>query len=469
MTKQAIILTASKGFGELIRQVLNDASALEPVLVSSPAKVLELAAKKPLDLLVIDTDFDSLNFAAYLAEVRAVTPDCHVVIIPAENKPDDPSLEKLGADVILSKPFYLPDLVAAIEKLYGPLDHIEVPSQASYGAAPARLKVASPPTAHPAPDWLRDVSLSAQYLTQLSLESASQAALITRGDKVWAYAGELPQSAAEELARAVSHDVDGSDSDVARFVHLNATKADYMLYATPLGDEYKLSLVFDAQMPFSKMRSQVDKLANALAAAPQTEAVEQEVLQARKVVAARLEQSGQPPIPRRRFGSIERGEGSAPEPTGQGSVAGIGRVASQTGRLEPLSPGSYDLHYSYVLIPRLPGHRLEGDLADKLAHWLPQLCLAFAWRLENISVQPQFVQWMVSMSPDASPESVVHTLEKHLSERIFEEFPKLKRENPSGEFFAPGFLIINGSLPSSELVRDYIQQTRTRQGVPNQA
>jgi REP element-mobilizing transposase RayT/CheY-like chemotaxis protein len=467
MAKQALILTASKGFGELIRQVLSDASQLEPVLVSSPAKALERAAKGTVDLLVVDTDFDKVNFAEFIAQFRTVAKQSHLLIIPSENKPEDPGLKDLGADVILSKPFYLPDLVAAVEQLYGPLERLEVPKPA-YGSAPAKLKIEAAPS-HAAPAWLADVSLSAQYLTQLSLESASQAALITRGSKVWAYAGELPQAAAQELAAAVASDADGG-TDVARFVHLDATKADYMLYATSLGGEYNLALVFDAQMPFSKMRSQVDKLANALARAPQAqaEAEQAEVAQVKKVTAARMEQGGAVQ-PRRRLGSFERGGDEPTDSSTSGVVAGVGNVARQTGRLEPLSPGSYDLHYSYVLIPRLPSHRLEGDLADKLALWLSQLCLAFAWRLENMSVHPQFVQWMVSMSPDTSPESVVHTLEKYLSERIFDEFPRLTRENPSGQFFAPGFLIVNGALPPAAMVTEYIQQTRARQGVPNQS
>lgn len=462
MTKQATILTASKGFGELIRQVLADASQLDPVVISSPDKALKTAAKESADLFVIDTDFEELDLAGYVAELRAANSGLHLIIIPAETRPANSNLDQLGADAVLSKPFYLPELVAAIEKLYGPL-RLEMPKPASYGSAPERIKTAAQP-AHPAPDWLSDVALSAQYLTQLSLESASQAALITRAGKVWAYAGELPQAAAEELAQAVSHDEDGADSDVARFVRLDATTADYMLYATALGGEYKLSLVFDAQMPFSKMRAQVDKLANALVAAPKAEVEQQEIVQARKVVTTRLEQGGEPPS---RFAAFERGAAGAAQPPAPRNLVAAGRVVSQTGRLEPLAAGSYDLHYAYVLIPRLPTHLLEGDLAEKLAQWLPQLCLAFAWRLKNISIQPQFMQWMLSMSPDASPESVVHTLEKHLSERIFDEFPKLKRENPSGQFFAPGFLIVNGTLPPADMVSEYIQQTRVRQGVPS--
>jgi REP element-mobilizing transposase RayT len=219
----------------------------------------------------------------------------------------------------------------------------------------------------------------------------------------------------------------------------------------------------------------VNKLANALASAPQQEMANGRAVHTRRNATVQLqgENMGQGGVPDERlpkygaFGpQVPRADFPSSRTAGASNL-GAGRAAGQTGRLEPLSAGSYDLHYAYLLIPRLPGHRLEGDLAEKLARWLPQLCLAFAWRLENISVQPDFLKWMLSMAPETSPESVVHTLEKHLSERIFDEFPRLKRENPSGQFFAPGFLIVNGALPSSDLISEYIQQTRARQGVSN--
>lgn len=452
MGKQAIILTPSKGFGELIRQVLADASDLQPAVLSSPAKVLEAAAQ-PLDLLVLDADFETLDFAAYLAELRQAAPGLHLLVIPAEDQPDDPRLLDLGADAVLGRPFYLPDLVSEIEKIYGPLQNIEVPKTARFGDA-VEVKPTQPAVAaHPAPAWLADLSVAAQHLAQLSLESASQAALVTRRGEVWAYAGQLPQAAAQELAAALSQDSTEGDADLARFVHLDATKGDYMLYATALGDDYKLALVFDAQMPFSKMRAQVDKLASAMATAPAVvEAVPAEV-----EVRAEVRSAKANPVP--------AGNDTAPAlPDGPSAPA---RPLRGTAALQPAASLGGDLRYAYVLIPRLPTHRLEGDLAEKLAAWLPQLCLAFAWRLEHLSIQPNFVQWMVSIPPDASPDSVAHTLDAHLSERIFAEFPTLQRDNPSGHFFAPGFFV-STSLPEADEVSDYIHQTRNRQGIPNQ-
>lgn len=450
MVRNAIILTPSKGFGEMVRQLLSDSEGLTPQLLYSPAQALSAAADG-LDLLVLDTDFADMDIAAYLQQLRQVAPNFDLILILAEDTPAD-GWEHVGAQVVLPQPFYLPDLAAAIEQLYGPLHSVEMPATANAGAAalPAPLNAAP---AHEAPAWLADTKLSAQHLAQLSLESASQAALITRGAEVWAYAGELPRAAAEELAAAISN-VGDAGADLARFVRLEATQADYMLYATALGNEYKLALVFDTQVPFSKMRSQVDKMAAAMAAANEASLAEVVVAQA-----AAAANSSPPAAPAPAQPSQPTPEAAAPQPA---------RVRWLPAAQAAAAGGSPLLSYAYVLAPRLPEHRLEGDLAEKLAAWLPQLCVAFAWRLEHLSIQSGFVQWMVSLPAETAPESVVHTLEAHLSERIFDEFSRLKRDNPSGEFFAPGFLVMNGGLPTDAQVADFIAHTRSRQGIPNQ-
>jgi len=454
MAAKALILTPSPGFGALIRQVLEDASTLEPELFSNPKHALDFARQEKPSLLVMDLGFGGLDLAAYIQQLRSYSEGMRLILIPVEENPADPKLAQLGADAVLPSPFYLPDLVAAIESLFGLSAPKDVGKRVSYGSPPPQIK-RDHPQEHAAPVWLQDVSLAAQYLTRLSLESASQAALITRGQKVWAYAGGLPQRAAEEVAATLAqHAESDADADLARFIHLEATKADYMLYATSLGGEYTLALVFDAQMPFSQMRAQVNQLANALASAPE-EALAKGDHKSRTV---NLQQQG--------WSREEESQGPSPSRSTEPVMPRTNVESRVASRLEPSSPGSYDLHYTYMLIPRLPSHRLEGDLAEKLTQWLPQLCLAFAWRLESLSIQPEFLQWTISMSPDASPESAVRTLEKHLSERIFEEFPRLRRENPSGQFWAPGFLIINGALPNAALVSEYIQQMRARQGVP---
>ena len=57
-------------------------------------------------------------------------------------------------------------------------------------------------------------------------------------------------------------------------------------------------------------------------------------------------------------------------------------------------------------------------------------------------------------------------IRQRISEKIFEEFPRFKKENPSGDFWAPGYLIMGGTQPASaQVIKDFIQQTRLRQGI----
>ncbi len=57
-------------------------------------------------------------------------------------------------------------------------------------------------------------------------------------------------------------------------------------------------------------------------------------------------------------------------------------------------------------------------------------------------------------------------MRQQTSQRVFRAMPTLQGQNPSHDFWAPGYLIISGSqMPSAELLTDYLEQTRRRQGV----
>ncbi|HEY6074777.1 MAG TPA: transposase, partial [Anaerolineales bacterium] len=134
--------------------------------------------------------------------------------------------------------------------------------------------------------------------------------------------------------------------------------------------------------------------------------------------------------------------------------------------LEPISAGLYHLTYACLLVPRFAAHYLTGDLADRIAEWLPTICVAFGWRLEYLAVRPEYLQWVVNVQPNTSPGTLMRVVRQQTSEKIFSEIPRLSQENPSGDFWAPGYLIMGGTQPHPpQLVRDYIKQARERQGI----
>ena len=83
-----------------------------------------------------------------------------------------------------------------------------------------------------------------------------------------------------------------------------------------------------------------------------------------------------------------------------------------------------------------------------------------------MSIRPDHIQWMINVPPAASPGYLMRIFRQQTSERIFADFPQYKNENPSGDFWAPGYLIMGGSqLPPEQLIKEYIEQTRHRQGL----
>ena len=350
-------------------------------------------------------------------------------------------------------------------------------------------------------------------------------------------------------AVAVTRHWDGQKgSDLLRFVRLEATRAEHMLYATRIADEVVLALVFDAETPFSTIRTQAGQLAQSLSISPFEE--EGTPVEDRNPILASSdaktefledEESGQgdyvpsiadilsdvpPPQPNPErapypqeglFGtrpSVSRSNqysresspavrmedmlisNQSTEETVEHVVEDFDATLPSKSRrrpetplrrplpgeldetrphsitevanrvmFEPVSPAVYNITYACLLVPRFSSHYLTGDMSDRLSEWLPQICIAFGWRLEYLAVRPEYVQWVVSVVPSTSPGYLMRIMRQQTSEKIFTEFTKLKKENPSGDFWAPGYLIMSGTQPHPpQLVKDYIKQTRTRQG-----
>ncbi len=141
-------------------------------------------------------------------------------------------------------------------------------------------------------------------------------------------------------------------------------------------------------------------------------------------------------------------------------------VLTSINQLEPVSAALSQINYTCVLVPRFPQHYLTGELADRLAQWIHQLCLAYGWRLEGIAIRPEYLQWTVQVAPSISPGNLVRIIRQRSSLNTVNHYAILREQNPSGDFWASGYLIVSGvQPPSAQLLREYIIQTRKRQGV----
>lgn len=576
MTVPLLVVTPQTGFGAALRNGL-DAKRYNVSVTADFSEAIHHVRKTDCPVVILDAELEDVGLS--LLDIgyalRQVKGDAQFILARRAGQTLEEGL-RLNPAATLDKPISTPELTDLLEKL---------------AASPPNANGASMPTMKPSPPafdpqaralaetsrmvWIKDVSKAAQHLTRLTLESSAQAALITRESELWAYAGQLSREAAQELSESVQRYWDKeSESDILRFIRLQSTEAQHILYARKLSASMILALVFDGETSFSTIRSQAGKLVRNLAdepvelpasspkhvPAPQSPFKENSFLlsddfeeenlppisellgdvpppipvkprvtnpaslpweqPAESVPVARLavdEPKTQPPpalqpsssvVPHFSMESspvVRRDNFKRPIPAMDETTAtnlptdtrpstipdelqltrkqvsqkdqslietrphAVAESVTQVAHrilLEPASPAMADLTYACLLVPRFDTHHLIGDAADRLTEWVPQVCVAFGWRLEYISVRPDYLQWVARVPPSTAPGHVMRVVRQQTSDRLFNEFPRFKKDNPSGDFWAPGYLIMGSSQPHPQhLVRSFIKQTRERQGL----
>lgn len=142
------------------------------------------------------------------------------------------------------------------------------------------------------------------------------------------------------------------------------------------------------------------------------------------------------------------------------------RVAPPSAEASVLPINSSELSYSCVLIPRFSDHYLTGDIVTDLGKWMKDICIAFGWRLEALSIRPGYIHWVMTVPVTASPARFIRTICQQTSQKIFDDYPRFKRVNPSLDFWAPSFSVSPGSKPQSmDEINAYILQVRRQQGI----
>ena len=532
MPADVLVITPSSSLGETIRRSLEETGIYRVHVETNKSSAVVRADEIGVPLALLDMALGGEMVHETATALRTIRAGINIVIL-CDDGASVPLFDTLRPWILVRKPFKMANFMNAI-------------SQPQPTPASQNVDTTTP--------WLNDVTKAAQHLTRITLGSSAQAALITRKNDLWAYAGGLSQDAAKEVAQTVTRNWDGQKgSDLLRFIRLESTKAEHMLYATRLTTDTVLALVFDAETPFSTIRSQASQLVTDFGSErPEAQTPVKSAPKPSVGLPAEMEEDGDdssvniPPIsqiltdipspnpapapvrdinqPRKQenfdpnetrissslsnasvfnreqspsiqldkllrakapeqpvqpVNSFEHVDVTAPSRPAQRPETPVARPASVTDAtresptteaarkltVEPTSAGMYHLTYACLLVPRFSAHYITGDLADRLGEWLPNICIAFGWRLEFLAVRPEYLQWVVNVQPNTSPGYLMRIMRQQTSEKIFNELIRLKRENPSGDFWAPGYLIMGGTQPHPpQLVRDYIRQTRQRQG-----
>jgi REP element-mobilizing transposase RayT/CheY-like chemotaxis protein len=508
MKRLVLIIDPDEAFATMVQQVLSEGTTFLAATATSGKGALRLAAHRAFDLVIIDTTLADIPLADLVNGLRVHNPYARVMLIPSFGVDFGKLAAKLDIQGILPKPFFIPELEPMLkDALERPVRYAPPASGVSASFPRSNLTaltterplpVAIPtPAPTPAPQatpvvatrvdvpaqtseaetpWLNDVNKAARYLTGLTLGSSADASMLTKGSVLYAYAGQFPREEAQELAElAHSNWVNSNKSGaLVRFITLS-NGTDYLLYSTLATNELLLSMVFSPETPLSMIRKQAGDVVRQLLTKPNDTG---EI--------AKVSPPTPPPPPtekpsNRSFSGysqpvrISRGNTGrqpaipTPEPEGASNPRPSETIQAEAFPMLGVyrTPhGLYTLSYTFLWLPKLPDVQLRGDMVELLGKWMRQLALAYDWRVEELDIQPRYLQLVVACSPADAPEHVVKVMMQTTSKQILDEFPRLREMHPSGNFWAPGYWVTApGHLLAKDKIDAFILYQRKEQGL----
>ncbi len=116
----------------------------------------------------------------------------------------------------------------------------------------------------------------------------------------------------------------------------------------------------------------------------------------------------------------------------------------------------YDLKYHFVFCPKYRYGVLEGDIKNRLRVMIEEMCEAWDILIEEGHICEDHVHLCLSIPPKYSPSEVMKKLKGESSQRIFREFPVIRKRYWGQRFWARGFFVSSVGI-DEEVIKKYIQ------------
>ncbi len=514
MNYKVLVVEPDSGFSALISEMLPADSQFSIQPIETGREALVHAAQTPPDLVIVDTLISDMKLSDLIVGMRVRNPILPMMLIPAFGSELPVVAKGLDIQGVLPKPFFPPDLEnllhAALKGQVGDnTGELKIPDSTAKVMPPASLPQTSATLANlndDAPEWLRNRDRAAQYLIQLSLESGAMATMLTRGTQRYAYAGQFSKEEADTITTMVydywKRNADNQRGNLMRIFTLNGD-AEYMLNVTKVTDGVLLSIIVDANTPFSEVRKQSRKVIDGLqkppapdsgSASEKSKPANNDAYSPTRDQAARtpnlpaVQKTATEPI-------VSKVSTDVMEPPAQDIAEVIEPVTVEpVAAAAPAQPamstenaprkgtspldlglqrqiyrtphGLYALTYTFIWLPKRPDVELKGDVVEHISSWVKNLALAYDWRVEQLDVQARYVQLVIACSPGDAPEQVISVMMDKTSETILNEFPRHRETHLAGRFWAPGYLVQTpGHLLAAKDVEAYIAYQRGEQGL----
>lgn len=449
MAKYILVASPDTSFGEILRTGLQDEGGYSVQLAANGAEVLASIGNLSFDGAIIDSLISDLPLPSLVDAIRLKHPYVKVLVIPPTDPFSSLTLEDCGADSFINKPVFIPDLLEIIRGLLKPAN----PGAAEPGENPFQEETAQgfndilgdeiakidwdsdnlPSAAgEDYPDTLvlplEDVIaktqdqisvqtgpkkntgalqeippeqfLEMEELAKWFSESTARSAMLVRMGEVVATNGEIDGDRQKKFAREVSERFQTSNArELIRYNPPKQGTGNELLFSSVIDTGKFLVLTYDADVSYSVIREQAERLRKRLVVETQKPPVKPE-----EVTNAWLAEAGETP------GGNNPSPGEIPEPdhasdnfasatppinnqeTGEEiPAAGIEQILPETDlmveQIPGLMPGSFNIENDFPLPDSEPR---SGDRVEENEYpWLAAGAVSLAEGAPDNSVLPE--------------------------------------------------------------------------------
>ncbi len=513
--KQILIVTPHSDFGEIMSQSLGKEASCDVIVATSISEAVTQTRKsRMLNYALLDMEMGVEKVLEQGFTLRKAFPPISLILISKKYPP--PEMEDLRPWKFLRKPFVQRELIDLIR------DGTETVGQGSVtvdSTFSSRVDETIPAWYMDEAIATKNlVAATSNLVVQEAMLVSDTGILAYSGE----FSKDAVEECSRLVRRHWGND---STADLIKPVRLQTTSRNHLLSATVVAVGIILALTFDSETPFDILRSQTRYLTGVLKnprlSLPEVHILpknpETELQVAEKPALAEsisdnfdvtMPAASEPltdlPVSKTEadpYRNPEAGELTttpseaapeipAAEPESQSAWTGPTQAQPESsysqasfvirdgqqvevnspitvtgemthGSLGPAEPSLFNVYYSCVLVPRIRTHELEDDCASFLKVELPNIFLAYSWRLEELIIDRNYMQWVVRIPPTVAPASHIKVIRRDSSQLILSNFARFTRNEFLKDFWSPGYLLGGGRhlIPGAEIA-EFIRMNR---------
>jgi len=104
---------------------------------------------------------------------------------------------------------------------------------------------------------------------------------------------------------------------------------------------------------------------------------------------------------------------------------------------------------------------LVGEVAERMRELVRQTCETFEIRIVrgvvNVKVSKDHVHILVSSPPEMAPSEIMRRIKGRTANKLFEEFPHLKKRYWGRHFWARGYFCATVGQMTEEMIKQYLE------------